>query len=189
MHIYIYTHNSINIFIYIYNMYLSNLYIYTIHIFQSHHIQYIFPIPPGQQCVSGHSKHKRRGTPTAMCQWHPTACTMWSGKVLNLFKIVFIINEQAISGRVVFKIEKRKTDESWGKKVTLELWCTVKPVKLTKWTRIMCRLGRALGMSWGDMMSVYLVQNDTKYMACVAQYVCTLSHQFSGHRGKHDVDV
>jgi hypothetical protein len=37
---------------------------------------------------------------------------MWSGKVLNLFKIVFIINEKAILGRVVIKMEKRKKDES-----------------------------------------------------------------------------
>ncbi len=28
------------------------------------------------------------------------------------------------------------------KNVTLELWSTVRPVKLSKWTHIMCRLGR-----------------------------------------------
>jgi hypothetical protein len=38
----------------------------------------------------------------------------------------------------------KKGESQGGKNVTLELCCTVKPVKLTKWTHIMCRFGRAL---------------------------------------------
>jgi hypothetical protein len=40
---------------------------------------------------------------------------MWSGKVLNLFKIVFIITEKEIFGRVFIKMEKRKQKAPLGR--------------------------------------------------------------------------
>ena len=79
-------------------------------------------------------------------------CTQWVNSIwwvlltrLSFFHFTSTYNRPVltlVSNWWWFNYNRIKKGESQGKNVTPELWCTVKPTKLSKWKHIMWRWGR-----------------------------------------------